>query len=157
MYDPHFIDGLSVSADYWRLYLNNNITAVGAQSVLDLCAAGQLTYCPLIHSLRSRARTRARSRRINEPTGNLGRVDVKGVDFALNYRLPEFSFGRFNVGFNATYLEKYDISTAPGTPANTVYHYAGHFMTFGSAQAAGVPGRGRRRVPVPALACAERR
>ena len=28
-----------------------------------------------------------------EPTANLGRIDVKGVDFALNYRLPEFSFG----------------------------------------------------------------
>ena len=71
-----------------------------------------------------------------EPTANLGRVDVKGVDFALNYRLPEFSFGRFNIQFNATYLEKYDVSTAPGTPANTVYHYAGHFLTFGSSQAA---------------------
>jgi len=74
--------------------------------------------------------------------GNLGRVDVKGVDFALNYRLPEFSFGRFNIGVNATYLTEYDISTAPGTPANSVYHYAGHFMTFGSAQAAGCPGVG---------------
>jgi len=71
-----------------------------------------------------------------EPTANLGRVDVKGVDFNFNYRLPEFSFGRFNIQFNATYLEKYDVSTAPGTPANTVYHYAGHFLTFGSSQAA---------------------
>jgi outer membrane receptor protein involved in Fe transport len=73
---------------------------------------------------------------IQEPAGNLGRVDVKGVDFALNYRLPEFSFGRFNIGLNATYLTEYDVSTAPGTDANTVYHYAGHFLTFGSSQAA---------------------
>ncbi|HEY6984600.1 MAG TPA: TonB-dependent receptor, partial [Rhodanobacteraceae bacterium] len=49
VYDPHWIDGLSVSADYWRLYLNNNITGIGAQSVMDLCSAGQLQYCPLIH------------------------------------------------------------------------------------------------------------
>ncbi|HSS08183.1 MAG TPA: TonB-dependent receptor [Rhodanobacteraceae bacterium] len=141
VYDPHFIEGLSVSADLWRLYLNNNITAVGAQSVLDLCSAGQSAYCPLIHRFAT-GPNQGQIDFINEPTGNLGRVDVKGVDFALNYRLPEFSFGRFNVGLNATYLEEYNISTAPGTPANTVYHYAGHFMTFGSAQAAGCPGAG---------------
>ena len=141
VYDPHFVEGLSVSADYWRLYLNNTIVAVLAQSVVDLCSAGQLAYCPLIHRYASGI-NQGQFQFINEPTGNLGRVDVKGVDFALNYRLPEFSFGRFNIGLNATYLEQYDISTAPGTPANTVYHYAGHFMSFGSAQAAGCPGAG---------------
>jgi outer membrane receptor protein involved in Fe transport len=141
VYDPHFIDGLSVSADYWRLYLNNTITAVGAQSVLDQCSAGQLAYCPLIHRFPDGI-SQGQINFINEPTGNLGRVDVKGVDFALNYRLPEFSFGRFNLGFNATYLQKYDIATAPGTTGNAVYHYAGHFMTFGSAAGANCPGAG---------------
>jgi outer membrane receptor protein involved in Fe transport len=67
-------------------------------------------------------------------------VDVKGVDFALSYRLPEFSFGRFNVSLDATYLEKYDVSTAPGTPANTVYNYPGHFMAFGSGACPGAGG-----------------
>ncbi len=95
VYDPHWIDGLSVSADLWRLYLNNNIATVLAQSVLDLCSAGQTQYCPLIHRYES-GPNQGQIRFINEPTGNLGRVDVKGVDFALNYRLPEFSFGRFN-------------------------------------------------------------
>ena len=141
VYDPHFIEGLSVSTDLWRLYLNNNITNVGAQSVLDLCAAGQTAYCPLLHRFAT-GPNQGQIDFINQPTGNLGRVDVKGVDFALNYRLPEFSFGRFNIGFNATYLEQYDISTAPGTPANTVYHYPGHFMAFGSGAAAACPGNG---------------
>jgi outer membrane receptor protein involved in Fe transport len=135
VYDPNFIDGLSISADYWRLYLNNIITNVGAQSVLDLCAAGQLAYCPLIHRYAA-GPNQGQIQFIGEPAGNLGRVDVKGVDFALNYRLPEFSFGRFNIGLNATYLTEYDVSTAPDTDANTVYHYAGHFLTFGSSQAA---------------------
>src|SRR4051812_1312250 len=85
VYDPHFIEGLSVSADYWRLYLNNNITPIGAQSVLDLCAAGQLAYCPLLHRFAS-GPNQGQFDFINQPTGNLGRVDVKGVDFALNYR-----------------------------------------------------------------------
>ncbi len=82
VYDPHWIDGLSLSADLWRLYLTDNITSVGAQSVLDLCAAGQLAYCPMIHRFAS-GPNRGQFDYIQEPTGNLGRVDVKGVDFAL--------------------------------------------------------------------------
>ena len=142
VYDPNWLEGLSVSADLWRLYLNNNITNIGAQSVIDLCFAGQTEYCSLIRRFQS-GNGAGQIQTLLEPTGNLGRVDVEGVDFALNYRLPEFSFGRFNVALNATYLSKYDLQTAPGLgDANTVYHYSGHFMGFGSAQAAACPGAG---------------
>ena len=142
VYDPHWLEGFSISADLWRLYLNNNITGVGAQQVIDLCFAGQAVYCPLIQRYTS-GDTQGQIQLIYEPTGNLGRVDVGGVDVALNYRLPEFSFGRFNVSFNGTYLKKYDLQTAPGLPeGNSVYHYAGHFMGFGSSQAAACPGAG---------------
>src|SRR5690606_15686064 len=122
------------------LYLNENIVAgIGAQTVIDLCYAGQSEYCPLIRRFTSGA-SQGQIQTIIEPTGNIGRVDVGGVDFALNYRLPEFSFGRFNVGINATYMSKYDLQTAPGIEANVTYHYAGHFMNYGSSQAASCPG-----------------
>jgi outer membrane receptor protein involved in Fe transport len=42
---------------------------------------------------------------------NLGRLDVKGVDFAAVYKLPETSFGNFSVGLNATYLTEYNNSS----------------------------------------------
>ncbi|MBA8885484.1 TonB-dependent receptor plug domain-containing protein [Dokdonella fugitiva] len=141
VYDPHWLEGLSVSADLWRLYLNDNITTVRAQSVIDLCAAGQTAYCPLIRRYAS-GPNQGQIQTLIEPTGNLGRVDVGGVDFALNYRLPEFSFGRFNVGVNATYLKNYDLQTAPGLEGGSTYHYAGHFMNYGSAQAGACPGAG---------------
>ncbi|HEY6943222.1 TonB-dependent receptor plug domain-containing protein [Dokdonella sp.] len=141
VYDPHWLEGLSVSADVWRVYLNENITGIGAQQVLDLCSAGQLAFCPLIRRYAS-GESQGQIQTLIEPTGNLGRVDVGGVDFAMNYRLPEFSFGRFNVGLNATYLKNYDLQTAPGLPGNTTYHFAGHFENYGSAQAAACPGAG---------------
>jgi outer membrane receptor protein involved in Fe transport len=141
VYDPHWLEGLSVSADVWRVYLNENITGIGAQQVIDLCSAGQTAFCPLIRRYPS-GPSQGQIQTLIEPTGNLGRVDVGGVDFALNYRLPEFSFGRFNVGLNATYLKNYDLQTAPGLEGNTTYHFAGHFENYGSAQAAACPGAG---------------
>ncbi|MFC5488859.1 TonB-dependent receptor plug domain-containing protein [Dokdonella soli] len=141
VYDPHWLEGLSVSTDIWRMYLKNNITGVGAQSVIDLCFGGQTRYCPLISRVTSGAR-QGQIQLLTQPTTNLGRVDVGGVDFAGNYRLPETAFGRFKVGLNATYMKRYDVETAPGLAANSVYHYAGHFMNFGSAQASACPGAG---------------
>ncbi|MEO7323888.1 MAG: TonB-dependent receptor [Dokdonella sp.] len=138
VYDPHWLEGLSVSADVWRIYLNNNITALGAQSVLNVCSGGLVAFCPLIHRFAS-GPNQGQIDNILEPTVNLGRVDVAGTDFALNYRLPEFSFGRFNLSLNATYTKKYDINTAPGSAANSNYHYAGHYLSFGSSQAAACP------------------
>ncbi|GAA0720946.1 TonB-dependent receptor plug domain-containing protein [Dokdonella soli] len=138
VYDPHWLEGLSVSADIWRLYLTNNITTVRAQSVLDLCFAGQTQYCPLLRRFAS-GPSQGQFQLILEPTGNLGRVDVGGVDLAANYRLPETAFGRFKVGLNATYMKNYDQQTAPGLGSNVTYHYAGHFMKRGSAQAGACP------------------
>jgi outer membrane receptor protein involved in Fe transport len=139
VYDPNWLEGLSVSADYWRVYLNNTITGIGAQAVLDQCFAGQAQFCPLVRRFVG-GPSAGQINNIIEPTGNLGRIDATGVDFELNYRLPEFSFGRFNVGLNATYLTKFDLATAPGLPGNTVYHYGGHFMNYGSSQEAACPG-----------------
>ncbi len=142
VYDPHFIDGLSVSADLWRVYLNNTIVGVGAQSVHRSLRRRPDSPTARCSRVRRRVRTRARSQRSTSRRATSAASTCEGLDFALNYRLPEFSFGRFNVGFNATYLNKYDVTTAPGSDANTVYHYAGHFMGFGSSQAAACSGSG---------------
>ena len=140
VYSPLWLPGVSASVDFWHLYLNDIITVVGAQSVLDLCSAGQTVYCQFIHRVASGPNQGQTASNFVEPTGNLGSTSVSGVDFSLNYRLPEFSIGKFNIRVDGTYLKKYDQQTAPGTPANTFYHDAGHFMTFGSAQAAACPG-----------------
>jgi outer membrane receptor protein involved in Fe transport len=139
VYDPNWLEGVSVSADAWRIYIKNNITIANAQSVLDLCAAGFTTYCPLIRRVAS-GPDMGQIQSITQTTVNLGRTDVKGVDFALHYRMPAFSFGRLSISFNATYMAKFDAATAPGTDANQLYHYAGHFLPPSSAQATLCPG-----------------
>src|SRR5690606_11010502 len=39
---------------------------------------------------------------------NKGFTETEGFDFGVNYRLPEFSFGRFGVRWDTTYTSKYD-------------------------------------------------
>jgi outer membrane receptor protein involved in Fe transport len=78
---------------------------------------------------------------IVEPTGNVGRIDVKGADFSVKYRLPQFSFGNFSVGLDATYLAQYDQTPNPGF-SDLVYHNAGHVQPFGSGAQAACPETG---------------
>jgi outer membrane receptor protein involved in Fe transport len=139
VYDPHWLEGLSVSADVWRLYLINTITGITAQTVLNLCYNGAQAYCPLI--TRAQAGTgQGQILNITQPTGNLGRTDTSGVDFNLSYRLPEFSFGRFMATVNATYMKEFNVDPAPGQPGDAVYHLAGHFIGFSDGALAACPG-----------------
>jgi outer membrane receptor protein involved in Fe transport len=140
VYSPSWASGLSSTVDFWHLYLNNVITSVGVQSELNLCAAGNLTYCPFISRYASGPNQGQLTANTLQPTGNLGTTSTGGVDFSLNYKLPEFSFGKFGIGLNATYLKYFNEQTSPGTASNITYTDAGHFMPFGSAQAAACPG-----------------
>ena len=137
VYSPSWAPGLSTTVDFWHVYLNNTITTVDAQSILDVCAAGNLAFCSQIHRNAS-----GQILTIGEPTANLGTLNTGGVDWSLAYKLPQFSFGQFTAGINATYLKYYNLQTAPGTAGNTTYTDAGHFLPFGSAQEAACPGAG---------------
>ncbi|RCS29626.1 TonB-dependent receptor [Rhodanobacter denitrificans] len=139
VYSPSWAPGLSASVDVWRLYLKNTITAIGAQTVLNLCYNGVTTYCPLVTRSGAGSTNPGQIAQIIEPTGNLGRTDASGVDLSLRYKVPQFGFGNFMVGVDGTYMKRYDQETSPGLPGNTVYHEAGHFEFFGSPESGACP------------------
>src|SRR5690606_40144175 len=37
VYVPHWLEGLSISADYWRIYLLNNIARPNGQTIVNYC------------------------------------------------------------------------------------------------------------------------
>jgi len=142
VYSPSWAPGLSTTVDFWHVYLNNTITTVNAQSILNVCAAGNLAFCSQIHRSPTPGANQGQIMLIGEPTANLGTLDTGGVDWSAIYKLPEFSFGKFTAGINATYLKYYNLQTAPGTSGNTTYTDAGHFLPFGSPQQAACPSIG---------------
>lgn len=140
VYSPSWLSGFSGSVDFWHMYLKNIITGVGLQSLINLCSAGQTVYCQYIHRYPSGPQQGQIAPTTIEPTGNLGRVDVSGIDTTLTYKLNTDSVGRFRFMLNATYLKYYNQQSAPGTSANVIYNDAGHFLSYGSPQAAACPG-----------------
>ncbi|WP_243049925.1 TonB-dependent receptor [Dyella sp. RRB7] len=135
VYSPSYVAGLSTTLDFWHIYLNNTITSVGLQSVLDLCAAGQTQFCPYI----KRNQNGQFAQGFVEPTANLGSLSTGGIDWSANYKLPQFAIGQFNIGVTATYLKYFNQDTAPGEVGNVEYKDAGTFLRYGSAAAAACP------------------
>lgn len=142
VYSPRFAPGFSVSVDVWRIYLNNVITSIGAQNILNLCFNGVSKYCSLIQRSGPGSSEPGQIANILQPVGNLGRIDTNGVDLSTQYKLPSFAFGQFTVGLNTTYMSKFDIQTAPGLSANQDLHGAGVMGTAGSPLAGACPSPG---------------
>ena len=133
VYDPHWIPGLSVSIDLWRVYLNNQIARVFAQNVLNLCYfSNGGPYCQYIHRTPT-GLSQGQIDYVQEPKANLGRLDAKGADLAIRYRLPETGIGNFAVNFQTTYLDRFADDPTPGVPGDFTQEYAGHYATGASA------------------------
>src|SRR5690348_3182546 len=127
VYSPDFVPGFSVSVDAWRIYLNDVITGVSGQTVMNACFNGVAQFCPLIERFGPETQNPGQLIRILLPTANLGRIDVKGVDMQASYRLPMLPIGQFTATLQGTYMAKDDIQTAPGQPGNEVINGAGNF------------------------------
>lgn len=123
VYDPSWLEGLSTSVDLWRFALNDNISALDVNTVALQCyTAGNL--CDFIHRFEADGQVFY----IDQPTLNLGRLDAKGADFSIKYRMPETSFGTFRFGLDATYTAQFNqlIRDPQGNGTGTIYA-AGQF------------------------------
>jgi outer membrane receptor protein involved in Fe transport len=108
VYDPNWIKGLSVSADYWHYRLNNAITSLEPNVIANSClTTGSTKFCNLIH----RDPGTGQIDYIDLPTSNAGYFQTDGIDLSTKYQLPVTRFGRFQVNADATYTKsfKYDL------------------------------------------------
>ena len=123
VYDPSWLPGFSASLDYWRMFLDDNIVTVGAQTVLNACYNDNASpFCPFINRF-----TDGQINFIAQPTVNLGRLDVKGWDLALRYRLPDTAFGSWTFGLDTTYIARWDNDVDTGSDLDPIVHIAGHY------------------------------
>lgn len=141
VYSPSWLTGFSSTVDIWHLYLNDIITQVQLQSLLNLCSAGQTVFCPFIQRIPAGPQHgQIDGTKTIQPVGNLGSTSVSGIDIGFAYRLPMTPIGAFTAQLNGTYMKRYNQQTAPGTSGNVTYYDVGHFFGRGSAQAAACPG-----------------
>jgi outer membrane receptor protein involved in Fe transport len=102
VFQPAFLPGFDLTADYWDINIDNAITSLSYMTILQLCVAdaGGLNqaYCQLV--TRNADGTVAEVRSQN---ANLAGQHARGIDIGARYRVP-IGDGMFRAALNGTYL-----------------------------------------------------
>jgi iron complex outermembrane receptor protein len=98
---------LSITVDYYNVYVDNLVSTIGVPAILAGCYPGaggtpNQAYCNLI----TRAPSSGRILFVTDVNQNIGNMRTYGVDFAVRYALPT-SVGRFGFGLDGTWLGYY--------------------------------------------------
>lgn len=122
---PRFIPGLTVSVDYYNIKVKNIISALGAQTIVNLCYDSPTLNNPYCAQF-SRNRTSGLGPGGEEPfriiegsliSGgiNFAKRQVRGIDFDVSYE-HNFNFGKFSTHFVYTHVLTSDQYNDPTRP-----------------------------------------
>lgn len=119
VFQPRFLPGLTLRADWYDIKLKNAINTVAPGQVAQLCV-DQPTLDNPFCGLLTRTTTATNTADIGNIVSfdvvpqNVARFATAGLDVNLNYRLDAGSFGRFNLRVIANYLDKLEFFGTPG-------------------------------------------
>jgi len=95
---PSFFQGFQASVDYWNINVKGAITNINAQSIVDLCAQGNQSFCAAINAGTANVGKFVHGSNANtifiQPF-NLAVQNARGIDFEAGYvmQLADFSEG----------------------------------------------------------------
>ncbi len=105
---PRFVDGLSLTVDYWDIKIEDAISAVGSNEILRGCHdSTSFPNLPFCNQFTRRADGGLNFLRSGEQ--NFAKLEAKGVDFAANYSfdMGENTFGARLVGSYQDRLDRF--------------------------------------------------
>ncbi|NEZ03334.1 TonB-dependent receptor [Wenzhouxiangella sp. XN201] len=104
VWTPEAVPGLNVAIDYYNIELDNSISSIGAQSILDACAFS-LRLCNLVERSSS-----GEVSSLLDTQVNIGGTETAGVDWSIDYRFGEQSWGNLRTIWRGTYTSKFEES-----------------------------------------------
>lgn len=117
IYQPDFIYGLSISADYWNIEIDDAISSVSAQNMIDKCLDSTTgidnIYCQRI----TRDPATGEITSLTSQSLNISKLEAAGIDFDIGYVFDLYN-GDVNTNMVVTHLLKrneYPFQNEPGT------------------------------------------
>ncbi|ABI38977.1 TonB-dependent receptor [Shewanella sp. MR-4] len=102
VYSPSYLDGMSVTLDYWRFKVTNAIARANTQDGLDACFAGDTAACDQFNIGAGGDLTN-----LSNALTNVGSQDTSGIDFNLAYNFELIGLD-WKVNNDTTYLVKFE-------------------------------------------------
>ena len=102
VYSPNYIDGMSITLDYWRFKVTDAIARADVQVGLDACHAGDAEACSTFNITAD-----GDLFNLTSALTNVGSQDTSGIDFNLAYNFELFGLD-WKVSNDTTYLIKFE-------------------------------------------------
>lgn len=121
---PHWLRGLSLSADWFDIKLNNAIRSIGADAILSACTnAGNAADCALVHRDPTGSLWLSAQGYVTDLSTNIGSVETKGFDFNGVYGTRVGHHGVLALNLVGTLLSAYTVNNG----ISAAYDCAGYF------------------------------
>jgi outer membrane receptor protein involved in Fe transport len=131
VFTPHFIPNLSITLDYFNIFVSGVIESISPQNTLDDCATtGSSYYCSLVHRSTSGSLWLGTTGYVSDLLVNAGSLQTSGADLQVDYRwkIPQvagYELGRLSFNFDGTYLASLISENEPGSGQK--YNCAGFY------------------------------
>lgn len=102
VYSPSYLDGMSVTLDYWRFKVDNAIARMDTQAGLDACYAGDATACETFN-----IGPQGDLDNLTNALTNVGTQDTSGIDFNLAYSFEGLGLD-WKINNDTTYLLNFE-------------------------------------------------
>ncbi|MGL5026973.1 MAG: TonB-dependent receptor plug domain-containing protein [Shewanella oncorhynchi] len=102
VYSPSYLDGMSVTLDYWSFKVDNAIARMDTQAGLDACYAGDATACETFN-----IGPKGDLDNLTNALTNVGTQDTSGIDFNLAYSFEGLGLD-WKISNDTTYLLNFE-------------------------------------------------
>ena len=106
VWTPDYLEGLSITIDYFNIKKENLIFGPSANEVVTDVANGGGVYDPSLVMRNADGTIDS----IRATLSNVGEQEISGMDYAVSYLMPSTNFGDFGVHWAASNLQKYQNS-----------------------------------------------
>jgi iron complex outermembrane recepter protein len=111
---PTFIDGFTMTIDYWNIKVTDVISSINPSTTVANCIAYADPYfCDNIHRNDGGSLWTTKDGFVTALTTNLGYYKTAGTDFNVNYNLGMGDWGTLNFSELATWLDKFEKQEIP--------------------------------------------
>jgi len=112
---PRWIPRLAISVDYFNIKLQQAITGIGADTIVQNCTdTADPFFCSLIHRDQFGSLWRSSDGFITDTTQNIGGLKTSGIDVNASYNVRVGSFGSLGFNFVGTWLDELITDTGVG-------------------------------------------
>lgn len=102
VYSPSYVEGMSLTLDYWRFKVDNAIARLDTQDGLDACFAGDQVACKTFN-----IGANGDLENLTNALTNVGNQDTSGIDFNLAYNFEGLGLD-WAINNDTTYLLNFE-------------------------------------------------